>query len=335
MGKALLVLATALAAAVPAFAQTSARRGPLPSRDEWMLAQPVLTLPAISPDPLPSGGWEVRLDGDWGSDFGFAGRVGGDLPPDLSYFVDGEHRSASLSVRRGTRRGLTLGARLPLLWRGRGIMDGIIDAWHRAFGLPDGGRSLFPDNRFVVDARDTSGRPLPWTGRPGSGLGNVELEAEQVLAGLDDAGSWRVSAVARVSLPTATGAFADLGSAAGLQLVAAHPLGERADVYLGAGTTVFSRREVEGFQYRRTRPQGFLAFEARLTRGWSAIAQLDAAVRLLTDVEAYPGTTVYLRVGSKFGLRRGWMLEGGITEGLKNQDAATDFGVLAAVGRSF
>jgi hypothetical protein len=36
--------------------------------------------------------------------------------------------------------------------------------------------------------------------------------------------------------------------------------------------------------------------------------------------------TAYLRVGSKFGLRGRWMLEAGITEGIRHQEAITDFG---------
>ena len=55
----------------------------------------------------------------------------------------------------------------------------------------------------------------------------------------------------------------------------------------------------------------------------------------MRDIADYPGTTVYLRVGSKFGLHAGWMLEAGITEGIKNQIAITDFGVLFALGRRF
>jgi hypothetical protein len=326
-----ILIASAVLAGTPGLAQPYERRGPLPSRDEWLLAQPLLSLPATSPDPLARGHYEARLDGDWGSDFSVVEGVGGRL----RYLVDGEHRSGALTLRRGFGGGLTLGLRASVLWRGRGIMDGIIDFWHRTFGFPDAGRSLFPDNRFRVEGRDTSGQLLQWKGRAGTGLGNLEIEAHQVLFGLEDGGGWRAAAVARLSAPTATGPFADVGSAAALQLVAAHPLGGRTNVYFGLGTTVQSRREVEGLQYRRTRPQGFLAFEGRLTRGWSMIVQLDAASRLVTNVESYPGTTVYLRVGSKFGLHRGWMLEGGITEGVKNQIAATDFGVLAAIGRRF
>ena len=329
-----LLAASILLAATPASAQTATRRGPLPSRDEWLLAQPLLTLPATSPDPLPAGRYEARLDGDWGSDFAFVTTVGR-AGPSLSYFVDGEHRSAAVTLRRGLGRGLTLDVRVPVLWRGRGIMDGIIDFWHRTFGFPDGGRSLFPNNRLDVEARSPSGRPLSWQGRPGTGLGNVELAAEQVLFGRADPSGWRGAAVARLSAPTATGTFAGAGSAAGLQLVAAHPLGSRSDLYFGIGTTVFGPREVEGLSYPRTRPQGFLAFEGRLTRGWSVVVQLDAAARLVNGIESYPGTTAYLRVGSKFGLRRGWMLEGGITEGVKNMVALTDFGLVAAVARSF
>ena len=78
-----------------------------------------------------------------------------------------------------------------------------------------------------------------------------------------------------------------------------------------------------------------MSFEGRLTRGWSAIVQLDVASRLVTNVEDYPGATAYLRVGSKFGLRGGWMLEGGITEGVRHQEAITDFGVFAALARRF
>ncbi len=331
-----MIVACALAAGAPAMAQSpgSERRGPFPSRDEWLLAQPLLTLPATSPDPLPRGRYEARLDGDWGSDFALV-ETAGRPTPDLDYLVDGEHRSGALTVRRGLGRGLSLGLRLPVLWRGGGMLDGVIDAWHRTFDLPDGGRSLFPDDRLRVEARDPQRRLLHWNGRQGTGLGNLEVEAHQVLFGLEDARGWRGAAVLRLSAPTATGPFAHAGSAAGLQFVIARPLGARTNVYAGLGATAFSRLDVEGIEYRRIRGQGFLSFEGRLTHGWSVIVQLDAATRLVTDIAAYPGDTVYLRVGSKFGLHGKWTLEGGITEGVKNQVAATDFGLVAGIARGF
>jgi hypothetical protein len=153
-----ILIASAVLAGTPALAQPYERRGPFPSRDQWLLAQPLLSLPATSPDPLARGHYEARLDGDWGSDFSVVEEVAGRL----SYLVDGEHRSGALTLRRGFGGGLTLGLRASVLWRGRGIMDGIIDFWHRTFGFPDAGRSLFPDNRFRVEGRDTSGRVVQW-----------------------------------------------------------------------------------------------------------------------------------------------------------------------------
>ena len=331
-----IAVAALLALPTTVAAQTAgpSRRGPFPARDEFLLAQPLLTLPAAAPDPLAKGQFEVRLDGDWGSDFGIEGSVGG-RNADLRFLVDGEHRSGALTVRRGMGGGLTLGMRAPVLWRGAGILDGVIDAWHGALGLPDGGRSLFPDDQLRVEARDARRQAVRWGGGQGTGLGNVELEAHQVLTGLEDAKGWRTALIARLSAPTATGPFAGAGTAGGLQLVVARPLGSRTDVYLGLGTTVASRRQPFGVQYRRTRPQGFVALEGRLTRGWSVIVQLDVAARLVTNIDSYPGSVGYLRVGSKFGLRRGWRLEGGITEGVRSLVAATDFGVVAAIARTF
>ena len=335
LGRHALPLVGLLLAPLPALAQSAyPRRGPLPARDEWMLAQPLLTLPAIDPDPLGPRRSEVRLDVDWGSDFGLVGPPG-DPASDPDYVVDGEHRSAALTVRHGLGERLTLGLRVPVHWRGPGIMDGLIDAWHRWLGLPDSGRSLVPDGQFRVAGRDVQERPLAWGGRAGTGLGNLELDAHRLLLGRADPRGWRLAAAARLSLPTATGTYAHAGTAGGLQLVAARGLGERADVYLGLGTTLSSRREFQGIEYERVRGQGFLAIEGRPTHGWSLVAQLDTASRLVTNVEAYPGATLYLRVGSKFGLPHGWMAEAGITEGLVNQAAMTDFGLLFALGRRF
>jgi len=70
-----ILITSAVLTATPALAQTE-RRGPFPSRDEWMLAQPLLTLPATSPDPLSRGQYEARVDGDWGSDFSIVGGSG-------------------------------------------------------------------------------------------------------------------------------------------------------------------------------------------------------------------------------------------------------------------
>jgi hypothetical protein len=43
----------------------------------------------------------------------------------------------------------------------------------------------------------------------------------------------------------------------------------------------------------------------------------------------------YLKLGSKVDLSRGWRIEGGFLEGIKNLQATTDFGIFAGVSREF
>src|SRR5207244_3291239 len=103
----MLVAGARPAAAQPAASSSFAGRGPLETREEWLLAQPHLTLPALSPDTLPDGATSVRLDGDWGNDFGWRARFPGDLE-NLEFMIDGEHRTLGVEVRRGVTPSLTL-----------------------------------------------------------------------------------------------------------------------------------------------------------------------------------------------------------------------------------
>ena len=325
-----------LALAAQASAQTAAaprfRRGPLESREEFLLAQPRLTLPALSPDPLAPGETRVRLDGDWGNDFGFSRRrQGADF--DLRFLVDGEHRSLALDVRRGLTPSLTLGARLPVRWRGAGVLDGLIDAWHDLTGLPDNARHSFPTDRLRVEGRDGQFRPVRWTGGGGTGLGHAELFAHWAVRPPAPSG-WALAAVGRLDLPTGTGPFAAPGFDAGAQLVAARGLGASWDVYLGAGATRFADAQAQGIAYARHRAHGFAVVEWRPARRLSLLVETSAASRLVESFASYPGLQLYFRGGAKLDVGRA-RLEGGFVEGLKSVQTTTDFGVMLGVSRSF
>src|SRR5262245_4229562 len=175
----LLFAAAALARGQePADDDRPGRRGPVESREEWLLLQDRLTLPPISPDPLGRGRTRLRLDFDWGSDFGWSQNVKGENPGDRRFLVDGEHRTLSLDVRRGLSDSVSVGLLVPLQWRGGGILDGVIDRFHRAvthpLGLPDNGRPVFLRNQLRVLGRDDQSHPVVWNGAAGTGLGNVE-----------------------------------------------------------------------------------------------------------------------------------------------------------------
>jgi hypothetical protein len=308
------------------------RRGPLESRDEFLLAQARLTLPAAAPDARPRGHTRVRVAGDWGNDFGLElGRVNGENR--VLFLLDGEHRSLSFEVDHGLDGRWTLHARIPVFWRGGGVLDGLIDTWHRITGLPDNDRPRFDRNELAFVALDAEGQRVPWTAPAGSGLGGLELGARWSSRPREAA--WTGGLDARVQLPTGTGGFAGGGVQMGAHLLAARTLGGAADVYAGVGGTVASETEQYGIEYASARPEGFLALEWRPWRVVSLVAQVNAAGRLVENVDDFPGLHVALKMGARIDVGRGWVLEGGFTEGLTDIDATTDFGILLGVERTF
>ena len=321
-----LALAMAL---VPLCARAQpARRGPLEVREEFLLAQPRLTLPSMSPDPLAAGEDRLSLGFDWSSDFALKG-----AEPNLTHFIDGEHRTLAVDYRRGVTPRLTLGARVPLRWRGAGVLDHLIDAWHDFSGLPDNDRGLYPQDQFVMEARGRTRRELAIDDDPGTGLGNVELSglwaARRAESGL------AVSLVARAELPTATSPFDGAGSGFGLQALVAQPLGRTVDVFSGAGGTAFTSERQAELDYSRWRAHGFVALEWRPGRTVSILLELSAASRLIDNVADYPGLQMYFRMGSKVDLGKSWRIEGGFVEGVTSIQATTDFGIQAGVSRRF
>lgn len=322
-GRTCLAAALAACAVAPAASAQTRRRGPLDVREEFLLAQQRLSLPALSPDPLAAGATTLRIAGDWGSDWALRGPAG-----DLAYLVDGEHRTLSVEVRRGLGERLTVGLRAPLHWRGGGRLDGVIDWWHRATGLPDNDRFLYPTGLFRVEGRDAGGRPLAFTGRAGTGLGNLEASALWALHRNPDGAALSVSA--RADVPTGTGPYRSAGAHASLQAVAAVPAGAAFDLYAGFGATHAGQDARDGIRYRRSRLHGFAAAEWRPTRRLSLLAEANGASRLVTDVAGYKPFQLHLRLGAKLDLGARTRLEGGFVEGLTVQNT-TDFGVQAAV----
>jgi hypothetical protein len=331
-GSAALALAFA-GAAEPAEPAGGApgRRGPLGGRDEWLLAQPRLSLPAVSPDALPAGQTRVSLDLAWGNDFGWQPGPSTDT---TDFLVDGEHRTLSLDVRYGLTPTLSVGVRLPLRWRGGGLMDGIIDAFHDVTGLPGGARALFPADRLRVEGRDTLLRPIQWEGGAGTDVGNAELLGHWAFHPAAP-GAWAAALVVRAALPTGTGTFAGDGAAAGAQLVAARSLHQSLDLYLGLGGTAQTRPIVGGIEYAPRRGQGFLALEWRPGRRWSLTGEVDASTRLVRNLMSYPAWQSNLRLGAGFDVSERWRLQAGFVEGIKSQHATTDFGVVAGLARTF
>jgi len=335
---ALLLLAPSVAAAEDqSQGPVPQPRGPIELRNEWLLSQDRLTLPATSPDTTPLGNTRIRLELDTGNDFGWRQDIGGEAPEDRRFLVDGEHRSLAVEVRHGVGRSVDLGARLPIHWRGGGFMDAIIDTFHdytAALGVTNGGRHRFLRDQLRVLGRDEAFNEVVWGGGSGTGLGNLELSARWRFVGSGDPSAWSAGLVGRVALPTGTGTFGGSSLDAGAQLVAARGLGTKWNVYLGVGGLFYGDEERRGIHYSRWRTHGFVALEWRVSERWSLHLETSVSSRLVTNLAEYPGVQSYLRLGAQSGLGP-WRLQGGFTENLVNQQATVDIGIFLGMTRQF
>ena len=319
----------ALAAAARAD-DASMPRGPAPIRDEHVLAQPRLTLPAVSTATTPAGRWTWTAAVLWSNSFSWDQDRPGEAPGLRRYLIDAETLTLDATLRRGLRRDLDVALRVPFRWRGGGVMDPMIDWWHRVGGFPDGDRPDFRRDAFRVQGLTTDGSAWSWTPYAGSGLGDVELEARwRALDGGASAPS--LAWIARASLPTGTGPFAGNGLGAGVQLVLSSPLGRRFALHAGAGGTAQDSGPVRGVAYRPARAHGFFAIEWMAARRLSLVVETDAATRLVRNVEHYPGTHWILNAAARIDLGAHRRLDLGFTENLIDQGSTTDFALHAAV----
>jgi hypothetical protein len=322
-GLSLAAVAAGLADDSPALAPSD---GPVEIRDEHVLAQGRLTLPPIAPDTLARGDWSFRVGLLWCNSFAWTQDVPGEHPKDRRFLIDGETRTLDLVVARGIGRNVQVGVRLPLRWRGGGSLDGLIDGWHRAFGLPNGNRPAFLENAFRVEGVTREFTSFSWNDAQGTGLGNLELEGRWRV---HDGGprGWRTAVAARVALPTGTGPFGDDQAGLGVQLVAAKRLAGRLDLFIGGGGLVQGSGPVRGIAYEPWRGHVFLVLDLRLFGGFHVLAETDAATRLIRDIDLYPGMHWITNVSGRVPLSSRARFEFGFTENFKNQMSTTDFGL--------
>jgi len=313
-------------------------RGPVEVRDEWLLAQPKLTLPATSPDPMRPGAWRLHFYINRGNDFGFDQSGPAEMPTDRRFLVDGEHQTTAVDVEYGLSRRFSVGARLPIHWRGGGFMDEIIDWFHDLtsdIGFLDNGRPAFLKDQYRVEGRDAAFNQYDWNHEDGTGLGRLEVNATWNVLVPCRRCDWRAAVITRVTLPTGTGPFDNGGVDVGLQAIVGKQIARRWDVYAGVGGTWFSETEIRGFQYEDFRGWGFVAAEWHVGHNISLVAEFDVASRLITNIVAYPELSSYLNISCRWDLSRCFEVEFGFTENIEAQQGTIDFGVFGGFSWQF
>jgi len=88
--------------------------------------------------------------------------------------LDGETWRNALVLSRGFGEGWIAGIEIPHYGQSGGLLDNVIDSWHSAFGLPDGGRNRREEDQLAFLLSDENG-PFYALAERSRGWGDVQL----------------------------------------------------------------------------------------------------------------------------------------------------------------
>ena len=191
--------------------------------------------------------------------------------------IDAESERVTFGFRRGIADGVEISADLPLLFTGGGTLDGVIEGWHDAFGLPNGGRDRVRQDRYRVQYTvDGQTRILDDEGA--SGIGDLELGAGFRLR--DD---FAFRALAK--LPTGRGSRLQGGNAGGALWFDFDPFHGAANWfgYLSAGASYSGQSDVLGDQQKQFVGLAGAAIGYRIWRPVSLLVQFNGHTALYRD----------------------------------------------------
>ncbi len=297
---ALQVLAAPVQPAQPVEDAGAAWRGPLEVENERPLQAAFLFARPQAPDVLGRGQRKLGLQLDVANDL----LIPRASPAGARVEEDFETQKLRLGYARGLGSKAEVEFETRLLARNGGILDGLLESYHRLLGLPGvgldnpRGRSAIPNGRSVFFFRDAQGNGI----NEGSafGLGDSVVTLKRQLAG------GRVPVAARVLLkiPTAS-ASRVLGSGAfdaGLSLDARLPISNRLAFSAGVGAFAWGRSDIP--DARRSGASGSLALEYR-GRRTSIVAQTLGETRAVqTGVAFADRAPVIVSVGLKHDVGR-------------------------------
>jgi hypothetical protein len=89
--------------------------------------------------------------------------------------LDGETLRTTFSLAHAFGEAWAFGLELPHYRVSGGQLDDLIDGWHSAFGMPDGGRNNRPEDALLFQLSNRGG-PFFRLDRPQSGIGDLQLK---------------------------------------------------------------------------------------------------------------------------------------------------------------
>ncbi len=159
-------------------------------------------LPGLGrPEVLPGGALQQRIYLNDTNEYVSTGNS------NESIVIDGEATQLSYDLHYGITDRWEAGVFVPLLSQGGGILDPIIQNWHRLWGLPNGGRDQAPKNRYLYQYT-RNGQQLLDVSQGSVTFGDVRISTGYSLAD-------HLTARAMLQLPTGDSSHLSGNGAAG------------------------------------------------------------------------------------------------------------------------
>lgn len=329
--------------------------GPLRIRDQFFLGMGFLAFDPVSADVLQVGEWQIDLIETATNNFARSGAVGDvlekrdrrealtldqlrSIDPAAGdsgiYFVDGELYRTAVALRRGIGKGVQLEVVVPVLSFGGGVVDSLVEGFHRAFGFGQAGRLGVPKDSFLVYARSREGE-LFIDRDPGLILGDLVLGAKFRLRDSADR-RLRLALETLVKLPT--GGAEPLGTSGsadfGTQLLLTRYY-SKACLHGSLGFLALGASDQFGLD-SQTIGSGMIAYERGLGPSMSALIQVTVSHTPFRDLELsdLDRTSRQVTLGFKKVIKRQVFFVG-LTENFGAFNNTPDIGLHVGITRSF
>ena len=325
----------------PAFSQSPAT-GPFMQRDQFPVRMLFLGLRPEAGDLLPRRSVQWAVQFDYANTFASTLPVGDTLIADDYYraapadeyrlFVDTESLRLSVDLDWRIASRLQVGMTLPFLKHGGGFLDGVVEGFHGAFNLSNGGREWAPRNDhgvFVVRDRRFWIRSVESAAfRPGDFVVRMKTP-------LNRGGEQVVMALAG-ALKLPTGSLETLTGSGGWDFQAAIFATWRPD--RPKRDMIFHANLAHSRLGRPTNGEGFplrsittlvLAFEYRTTGRLAALLQTQVNIGPFPSSRLGPlnRTAIEATAGVRYALSESLSLDAGLTENLSQYQNTPDVGL--------
>lgn len=255
------------------------------------------------------------------------------------YRIDAEIQELTLRSCMGIGGNLSVSIEVPIRYVSGGILDGFIEDFHRAFGIANDYRDLFPRNQFAFELNLGQGLQ-DWSHagpeQKGFALGNIVLGVSQTLPYFEPLGI-EAALAANVKLPTGTrteyfgGQSVDVGAMVSM----VKPVGSLY-LYASPGVVYYSQKKEVGIALRQWHFSGLFAVEYHPDHSNnSLITQLLMESGIAKTFGGFTQDTYELTMGYKRRLSHNTVFEIGVLENLFHFDNSPDIGLHTGITRVF